>query len=98
MRGEQYPPKLPQGAVCRQWFLPKNVQNGAPNTPALQPIDQRLVVDQRTARDVDDDRILRQQVETRSRHQTSRLRSEWRRKHDDVVVGQLCVEFIEAYH
>src|SRR5256885_2308048 len=26
---EKYPPKLPQGAVCRQWFLPKNVQDRA---------------------------------------------------------------------
>src|SRR5207248_3261579 len=87
---------LPERARRRQGLAAKDVEDRAAQATIAKAFDEGVVVQHRSARDIDDNRGARQQVEPRRREQSGRLVSERRGENDDVVRRQLVVELVES--
>src|SRR6516165_5026215 len=92
VRREHHARVKSQTASNLRWFGVGHVQGGAAETAAVERIEQRNLVHEPTAADVDEHRATRDQLERSRIDQTIARRREWRVQRDNIACGEKLIE------
>src|SRR5688572_9701137 len=95
VRRDEHLPEPPQWAIRWKRLFPEDVEHRAAQSPAAKAFDERRLVQERTARHVNDDCSGREAIHSRPGQQPPRLAREGSGEDEDVRVRQLRIEPVE---
>ena len=90
--------EAPEWAGCRERLFPEDVEDRAANAAVHEADGEGILIDHCAARDVDDDRIPRQEIEPFGSQDAIRFWSQWGGKDHDIVLREFAVEVVQRDH